>query len=195
LPSLQALTLYSFLLSSRRVAEAGAETTAAFLKIASGYKGETSKAIWEDLGARLGGLHRMYTQDGDADTAAGLKAFIAWLFADVAALCGWDASEGEEHTHTQLRAIALSVMALGGDTAVVGEAHRRFDAHVSGDAPLHAELRRTVYGIVLADGGVKEYEQLMGLYDRFVVQRHVTRPFRVAPLRTATLCDAIPCCA
>lgn len=72
----------------------------------------------------------------------------------------------EGHTDKLLRSTIMGMLDTfaWNDPTVYAEAKRRFDLHFSEPTALPAEYKTTVYRIVLMNGGVSEYEQILKTY-------------------------------
>ena len=79
------------------------------------------------------------------------------------------------------------------DAAVVGEARRRFDAFVAapegdGAKELPAEYQEAVYKLVLKNGGEKEFDQILGLFDSLTLNTARKAALRAWVRRPPTPC-------
>merc|ERR1719300_974303 len=154
------------------LARAGSCSAVDVLKVTEAYASEDDFTVWSDLSASLSGVAVLlqYT-----DAFPQYKAYARKLFATIAASVGWDPKPNEGHLTAMLRDLVLTRMGRYGDEATVAEARKRFDDHVKGTKPLSADLRGPVYVTVLTNGGVKEFDQMLELYDKADMQEEKVR--------------------
>jgi len=74
------------------------------------------------------------------------------------------------------------------DSEVVAEARRRFDAHWAEPSALPSDYKTTVYKLVLKNGGVKEYEEIL---KTFYATEVVCLVIRAVVLSLTTTCDIV----
>lgn len=60
-----------------------------------------------------------------------------------------------------MRSLVIGRLGWFGDKAIVAEAQKRFEAHVSGEALLRADLRSPVYKAVLSIGDESTYNSML----------------------------------
>lgn len=75
-------------------------------------------AVWADINASLSDVQSMLF---GTDVTDKFKAFQCKLFSRIAHQLGWDPREGESHSDTLLRPIALARVGLYGDEEVAAE--------------------------------------------------------------------------
>jgi puromycin-sensitive aminopeptidase len=131
----------------------GAASAADLVSVLWTARHETEYPVWLAIGDGLDTL-QMIAETVGGETLTAVNAFTAAMLRPILAHVGWDAKPGEAAgTVPLLRPTVLRRACAAGDAATVAEALRRFDAHVAGKAPLPADLRATVYGCAVADGG------------------------------------------
>ncbi|XP_033730775.1 puromycin-sensitive aminopeptidase-like [Pecten maximus] len=141
-------------------------------KVASAFVNEDNYTVWTDLSGSLGG-QGLLLQYTDADKA--YKNFCLNLYKNVYKTLGWDAKDGESPLNAMLRDLMLTKMGRCGDSDVVAEANKRFEAHVSGATQLLANLRSSVYITVLANGNEDTFNKMLQLYDAADMQEERVR--------------------
>lgn len=154
------------------LARAGMVSSVDAFKVAGAFVNEDNYTVWTDLSGSLGGqgLLLQYT-DADKD----YKNFCLNLYRKVYQSLGWDAKDGESPLNAMLRDLVLTKMGRCGDSDVVAEANKRFDAHLSGAMPLLANLRSSVYITVLANGNEDTFNRMIKLYDAADMQEERVR--------------------
>lgn len=65
------------------------------------------------------------------------------------------------HLDKLLRPLVIGRLGRFGDEAIIAEAQKRFDAHVSGKALIPADLRSPVYRTVLSVGDESTYNTML----------------------------------
>lgn len=65
------------------------------------------------------------------------------------------------HLDKLLRPLVIGRLGKFGDKAIIAEAQKRFDAHVSGKALIPADLRSPVYRTVLSVGDESTYSTML----------------------------------
>jgi aminopeptidase N len=124
------------------LAEAGRGDAGEFLSLVARLDpGEKSLAIWEQVLRSFGQLERL------TRGTQGRDAFDRWWrerlrgpFGRV----GWDARPGERSNDAVLRSRLIQALGLVGDSEIIAEARRRFQAFTRDSASLAADLRSPV---------------------------------------------------
>lgn len=162
------------------------ETIDQVLLLWSAFAAETDYTVWNELSSEALELLAVFQYDR---CAPALRARLcSMLFGPLAARFSWDVPAGEEPLKvrrgaacarwacvdaapdrrctrkTMLRALAFRMAGRLGDAAVIAEAKRRFDEHVSGVRPLHPDLRLPAFRITVANGGEAELERVRSIY-------------------------------
>merc|ERR1712136_121162 len=135
---------------------AGLAPTTDFLMMLKAYSNEPNYTVWSDLNAKIGVLNNLLW--ADEASHGRFKKFTLDLFKPTADAVGWDPKEGEGHLDGLLRSLVIGRMGSCGDQATIDEARKRLQAHSDKSAPLNADLRSPVYGIVLSNGGKDELQ-------------------------------------
>jgi aminopeptidase 2 len=98
----------------------------------------------------------------------------------------WDFKEKESDKTAHLRTLAISMAGHHGDQAVIEEAQTQFKKYTTpgkghGEDAIHANLKGTVFALVVRYGGKKEYEDVLDIY-----QKHTVADVKVAALTALT---------
>ncbi|KAM3966164.1 puromycin-sensitive aminopeptidase [Aphomia sociella] len=141
--------------------QAGHTHTAESLKLMEAFNNETNFTVWSSLSNCLSKLSVLLS-----NTALDkpLKNYGRKLFANITKRLGWDAEEKESHLDTLLRSLVLNKMISFEDPETIKEAKSRFEKHISGAAPLPADLRSACYRAVLAGADAATFERFLALY-------------------------------
>ena len=98
---------------------------------------------------------------GDDDDLAALAHFVRRLAGPAWEAVGWTPRDGEEDRIAIARGRLLSVLAIyGADRELAAQAADRLAGHLSGAAPLPADLIGAVARTTVATGGTAEWEQV-----------------------------------
>jgi puromycin-sensitive aminopeptidase len=139
---------------------AGFAPATSFLSLAEAYADETDSTVWRDLLANLAGFETLVL---DQPFHQDFTVFARKLLQNVARRLGWSPKPGEGHLDAILRSAVLGQLGSYGDTEVVAEARRRFDAYLRDPAALHPDLRAVVFGLVAQEGDRVTYDRLWDL--------------------------------
>jgi aminopeptidase N len=110
------------------LARAGRAPVASYLALAGAMAGERNVRAWTQTVASLGELERVARDTPQHDAVA---AYARGIVAPVAMSLGWDPKPGESAELAQLRRVVLAALGEWGDSAMVAEARRRFDAELA----------------------------------------------------------------
>ncbi len=88
-----------------------------------------------------------------------LKAFQRALVSEKAHTKGWTFTNGEDHIQQQFKALLFGSAGLSGDKKVIEAAFSMFKDFCNGNKKaIHPNIRGSVYGIVLQEGGKTEVD-------------------------------------
>ncbi|XP_069697519.1 puromycin-sensitive aminopeptidase isoform X2 [Periplaneta americana] len=158
LPPLDRLGLLDDLFA---MVQAGHTPTVEVLKLMKAFSNEDNYTVWSSISNCLSKLSILLSHTEYEDL---FKAYGRQLMQGVAARLGWDPQANESHLDTLLRSLVISRLGWFGDEAIVAEAQKRFEDHVSGKALLPADLRSPVYKAVLSVGDESTYNTMLKLY-------------------------------
>eukprot|EP01038_Epipyxis_sp_PR26KG_P009699 gene9699-13056_t len=127
---------------------------------------EASSIVWGAMAAVMNGFFVLLEQLGNEAIFKEYTAFGKRLVVKALLIVGWDAVPNESHTDKLMRATILGLLDIFAwdDEAVAKEAKRRFNLHWTDPSALPAEYKTTVYKIVLMNGGLDEFEEVLKSY-------------------------------
>lgn len=152
------------------IADAGALTSSGYQKTSSlltllkSFVNEEEFVPWSEILTRLGNLRYAWVFE-DSHTRDALKAFNRTLVSSKAHAKGWTFATDEDHVEAQFKALLFGSAGAAGDEKIIQAAQSMFSAFAAGDREaIHPNIRSSVYGIVLENGGEKEYEIILNEY-------------------------------
>jgi aminopeptidase 2 len=148
------------------LAAAGHGRTSGALNLISKLWNEREMRVWESIAMCLDSLHTVWWEQPE-DVRNAIDKFRIQLFRPVAQRLGWEFKHGEDPALVELRVLALQTLAESGDDATIAEMQRRFQPFLySGDDSLiPADLKATIFRMVVQHGGEKEYRKMLEIYD------------------------------
>nr|CAD7257222.1 unnamed protein product [Timema shepardi] len=158
LPPLDRLGLLDDLFA---MVQAGQTPTVEVLKLMQAFSQEDNYTVWSSIANSLSKLSLLLSHTDFDDL---FRLYGRRLMKGVGDRLGWDPKPKESHLDTLLRSLAIDRLCVFEDEAYIKEAHKRFEDHVSGKAPLPADLRFPVFKAVLAKGDEKTYNTMLRLY-------------------------------
>ncbi|KAI9834855.1 MAG: hypothetical protein M1819_002763 [Sarea resinae] len=146
------------------LAASGYQATSGILALLQGFSDETEFVVWDEMTARIASIRNAWIFEDD-QVKNGLKAFQRSIVSEKAHQLGWAFNEGEDHIQQQFKALLFGSAGFSGDAKVIAAAFDIFNKFASGDREaLHPNIRGSVYGIVLQNGGKKEYDIILNEY-------------------------------
>ncbi|KAJ7018485.1 leucyl aminopeptidase [Mycena alexandri] len=96
-----------------------------------------------------------------------LRAFIRTLYAPLVARLGYEFPDGEPVDIVQLREVAVTGAALGGDESVARELRRRFADYLNtgNDTEIPSNLRVAIFTAAVRYGGREEFDALIKIIE------------------------------
>lgn len=152
---------------SYALVKAGHMSPEALMKLLGSYKDEDEYIVWEGIGAVLGGLDTILSDDDEM--TAYLQKFAKKMVLELMKKVGWDSQGSDGHLTKLLRGIMISLLSTFAydDPDVAKEAQTRFKAFQE-DAndvkSLPSDMRTPVFKIVLKNGGAEEYEAVKSYF-------------------------------
>jgi aminopeptidase 2 len=148
------------------LAAAGHGRTSGALNLISKLWNEQEMRVWESIAMSLETLHTVWWEQPE-DVRNAIDQFRIQLFRPVAQRLGWEFKHGEDPALVELRALALQTLAESGDDATIAEMQRRFQPFLSSgdDSLIPADLKATIFRMVVQHGGEKEYRKMIEIYD------------------------------
>lgn len=150
------------LLDAYALAKAGKGPVETVIDILKALTNEDSEIVWSAIGGVLSGLYNLI-EDLGGDIFYHFKEFGRKIVSTGLLLVGWDSKASDGHSEKLMRATIISLLDTFScdDAEVVKEARRRYDLHWTEPEALPSEYKSTVYKIILMNGGIKEYEQIL----------------------------------
>ncbi len=164
-PSIESLTLpatdrLGIQNDAYALSRAGLLPVAQFLSLAKAYGNETDASVWSDLASNLREIETLVANE---PYYPAFQEFARDLFGPAAARIGWEARTGEGHLDSLMRSTVLSQAGNYGDSEVLEEASRKFNAYRQDPASVHPDLRGVVYSLAAQGGDSTTYDQLWEL--------------------------------
>lgn len=125
---------------------AGTQPASSYLDLVKNIPALAEPRVWSAVTGQLHGMHRMF--EGDPVRQAAFDAFAVAKLRPVFAKLGWQTAAGDSHSSKLLRGALMRTLSTLGDSVVIAEARRRYEAQASDPGAMPAELRRTILGIV-----------------------------------------------
>jgi puromycin-sensitive aminopeptidase len=158
----------ALLTDSYALVKAGHMEPEVLIKLLASYDKEDSFIVWQGLASVLGGLDAVLSDD-----EAMLECFLKFAKKIVVGLVptvGWTPSLDDGHLTVLLRSIMIGLLSnfCFDDENVATEAKNRYAKFLEDAddvASLPSDMRTSVFKIVLKNGGVKEYEQVLSYFD------------------------------
>ena len=156
------------------LSEAGFNSTDEALKLALNYKSESNYTVWSELAGKLNKVANLIS---DEPFYNDFEKNARSIFVEITGKVGWEKKDGEGHTDSLLRALALYSFGSYGDPETIKKAQDMFNS-----GKIDPDLRGVVYNLVAENGGEKEYAQLLALYKKETLQQERDRIARALSL-------------
>jgi len=138
---------------------------AQYIALADGLRGDTDRAVLQNVAAALAWLEGHTVADA---SRRAFQRFVESIFGPEIAALGWDRRADDSPDERERRSIAIATLAFrAGDAQVRREARRRLDAHLSGASRLDPDIAGAVIGAAAIEGDA-------ALYDRYVARMQET---------------------
>ena len=148
---------------------AGKISMSEILGVLSFFKNEDDYIVWGEITSRLSEVLSVWWEEEES-VQSKLRSFIRSLYARQVAALGFEPRAEEGDKTSLLRPLILGMAGKCGDEAILKEARARFDRFIAGDhSAIHPNLRGVVYSLVIRNGGQAEFDQVLGLYQKFTV--------------------------
>lgn len=148
---------------------AGKLSMSEVLNVLRYFKNEDDYIVWGEISGRLSAVLSVWWEQ-DETTVERLKTFIRNLYARQVQILGFDFKAGESDKISLLRPVIISMSGKCGNEEVLKEARSRFDRFIGGDVDaIHPNLRGVIYSLVIREGGQREFDQVLDLYQKFTV--------------------------
>lgn len=146
------------------LASSGYQKTSGVLSLLKSFSGEPEFVVWSELLTRISSIRSAWIFE-EQKTQDALKAFQRDLASTKAHEKGWSFAPNEDHIEAQFKGLLFGSAGLAGDKKIIKAAQEMFAKFANGDKKaIHPNIRGSVYGIVLQNGGSKEYDTLLNEY-------------------------------
>ena len=142
------------------LAKAGIQPATDFLEIAQAYVNEDHAYVWGDLGANLGALDNLLS---DEPFFEAYRLFGRDMFGPAGARVGWDPKPGEGHLDALLRSTVLAGLGGYGDPDTLAEAGRRFGEYATHQSKVNPDIRKVVLSLTAKEGDSDVYHAMWEL--------------------------------
>lgn len=130
------------------LAQSGNSPTTLALELALSYQDEEDYTVWSEITSHINQLDSLLNNENFTN-------YQRQLYKTIADKMGWEKKQGEKHTDVLLRSMVLYKSA---DEKTVKKAQELFGTKIDPD------LRGVVYNLVVENGGVKEFNELVRMY-------------------------------
>ena len=154
------------------LAKAGIQPATDFLEIAQAYVNEDHAYVWGDLGANLGALDNLLS---DEPFFEAYRWFGRELFGPAGARVGWDPKLGEGHLDALLRSTVLAGLGGYGDPDTLAEAGRRFGEYANDQIKVNPDIRRVVLSLTAKEGDSDVYHAMWKLEQEATLEEEKVR--------------------
>jgi len=161
------------------LAKAGRISTGQVLKLLKAYVNETDFTIWTNISKNLNDIATVW---GGEPNYPDFKHFVQQLYLPIHQKLGWNKKDGENDLDTLLRGVAIGKLGMNGYTDTINEAKKRFEHFLKDNSSLPADLRASVFSIVVANGDVKDWENVQKIYLESPLQEEKVQALRALGL-------------
>ena len=155
------------LLDTFALAKAGIYEPTLLLTLLSAFKTEDNATVWSAVASSLLGLDKILLGSGH-DMYPLFQQFAAQLIAPAAARIGWDTLATDMHRTKTLRATLIDLIGrFSKSPADLEQARKRFKAVLNAPSDPNScpsDYKATVFKMVLREGSLEEYTQLMKVF-------------------------------
>lgn len=145
------------------IAAAGYSKTSGALNLAAALaKSERELLPYSRIATFLGSIAGAWWENDSVHDA--INRLRIAIFRPVVDRMGYDYASSDTPEVRELRTLAISVCARAGDKDVIAALQERFNAFVGGK-PMVPDLQESILRTAAQNGGEKEYEALLGVYN------------------------------
>ncbi|MEK7588652.1 MAG: M1 family metallopeptidase, partial [Patescibacteria group bacterium] len=144
------------------LSEAGVIPTSSALEFLYAYKNEHDYSVWLEIAM---GLSRVEQLVAKSKTEEKLDTYIRKIFTPLLERLTWEKKEGETHTDSLLRSLAISRLGRSGDKEVIHKAKYLVSLIQKGEQ-VNPDIRGAIYAVVANNGGTKEYNAFIMQYKK-----------------------------
>ncbi|KAI3646235.1 hypothetical protein MP228_009163 [Amoeboaphelidium protococcarum] len=145
--------------------KSGIGSTVDGLKLLERFRTEDQYGVLQQIALDLGQFRTVFSNQ-PKEVLSKIAQLTLGVFLPAAKQVGWEYDSKEDFITKQLRSLVLGqVLVQGRDAGFIAEAMRRFQSFIAGNqSAIHPDLRQAVLSTAVAEGGVKEWDSVMGLY-------------------------------
>jgi len=138
------------------LAASGYQKSSGILSLLDSFKSEPDFVVWQEITGRISSLRGAWMFE-DQTIRDALKQFQLDLVKDKAHELGWTFGDDVGHIEQQFKSLMFGAAGISGDEEITKASFDMFHKYMAGDrSAIHANIRGSVYAIVLAEGGKKE---------------------------------------
>lgn len=156
------------------LARSGDVATATALDFLKAYDCENDLSVWLAVSDRTNEVCELL-EDSNSDNP--FRHFAREIFKNISLELGWEKLPTDTSLTLRLRSLVLRHYGYYGDPATIREAQKRFWEFTRGGT-LDANLRQTVYSLVAENGGEKEFQALLKIYEDSELHEEKVRVLR-----------------
>lgn len=157
------------------LSQSGKVSTVDALELATSYKNEDSYVVWTELASHVLKLQSiLYGQDSHEP----FRKYSRDLFSKIAKEVGWSKKRNETYQRTLLRSTILYILGASGDKKTIAQAQKLFNDVTFKSIKIDADIRGVVYRLVAENGGLREFNNLMSIYDNTSLAEEKDRVLR-----------------
>ncbi len=150
--------------------EAGISPTTLALQNALHYKNEKEYIVWIEL---ITGLRQISNLLAGTKIEKSFKNFAREIISTHVKNISWNPEKNEDHNISLSRPLILGAASYFGDQESIETIKKIFIER--NKTPIHADLRAIVYGTIVREGGLLEYETILQMYKDEVMHEEKNR--------------------
>ena len=151
------------------LSESGYQETPRALKMLQSYKNETEYIVWIEI---ISGLRAVANILASTEAQEKYRTYAREILVNIVKKVGWEKKKNESHNESLIRPLVLNAGSYFGIESVVMEAKKKFK---NKNKIIDADLRNVVYGTVVREGGVKEYKEILAMYNAEIMHEEKNR--------------------
>jgi puromycin-sensitive aminopeptidase len=155
------------LADSFEVTKSGYQSVDEYLDLLTHYKNEHELPSWEIISGSLGTIRATLSSDDTSTTLRdAMKPWIQTFVAPQLQRLGIKELDDEPHLDTLLRPIIVGMSASADEPTVLEFVDESFKSRLKdGESSIDPNLRGTIYATIARRGGVKEFDQMLDMYN------------------------------
>jgi puromycin-sensitive aminopeptidase len=142
--------------------QAGQSTPAEYLGALSYFREQTDESLWHQELGQLRGLEPFV----DEGNRPAFERFVQYQLGSIAPRLGWQAGKDDSQQKRILRGSVIEMLGtIGGDQAIIDEAHKRFKQYLTDENSLDPDLVEAVSSIIAYNGTASDFDTFKKLYE------------------------------